>query len=164
MQARWKERIEDEQNNFLPLSSNFVQSSLTSISMSVMFYCIHESYKCIHRHYIKDLFLRKDSQNCTLSVSKSSHTHTGWKNGPLFWCDPYQKYIGMILWLFSSVISGTMMSHHTLADASKLVNYDILFPGKLEDVLRGVLERDICQDKPIHISPEQLATVSMECQ
>ena len=56
------------------------------------------------------------------------------------------------------------MSHHTLADASKLVNYDILFPGKLEDVLRGVLERDICQDKPIHISPEQLAIVSMECQ
>ena len=49
-------------------------------------------------------------------------------------------------------------------DASKLVNYDILFPGKLEDVLIGVLERDICQDKPIHISPEQLAIVSMECQ
>ena len=62
------------------------------------------------------------------------------------------------------MISVTMMSHHTLTDASKLVNYDILFPGKLEDVLIGVLERDICQDKPIHISPEQLAIVSMECQ
>ena len=86
MQARWKEKIEVEQNNFLPLSSNFVQSSLTSISMSVMFYCIHGSYRCIHHHYIRDLFLRKDSQNCT----------QGWKNAPLFWGDCYQKYIGMM--------------------------------------------------------------------
>ena len=57
-------------------------------------------------------------------------------------------------WLLSSMISWTMMSHHTLTDASKLVNYDISFPGKLEDVLRGILRRDICQDKPIHILPE----------
>ena len=159
MQARMKEKIEVELNNFLPLSSNFVQSSLTSISMSVMFYCIQESYKCIHHHYIRNLFLDKDSQNWTLSVTYIYGVH----KMPLCVEVTLAKSISD-WWLFSSMISGTMMSHHTLTDASKLVNYDILFPGKLEDVLRGVLERDICQDKPIHISPEQLAIVSMECQ
>ena len=111
MQARWKEKIEVELNNFLPLSSNVVQPSLTSISMSVMFYCIHKSYGCIHNHYIGDFFLRKKSQNWTLSVSKSSHTHTGCIKCPLVLRWLCQKYIGMMTALINDQLDYDESSH-----------------------------------------------------